>query len=122
LLIVVLLLILKCRCLIKFRDNHFIPLSPFYPQFQSYQSMADVISLSCKLAPSTFDLSKAYAAHLTNLLVLDPHLLHLHTQKVSAIGLRSFLHSAAQAVLPIALQPSVAVSEFSSVLTFQCLH
>jgi hypothetical protein len=108
--------------LLAFRDDRFVPLSSFYPQFQSCQSMQDVISLSCKFAPSTFDLSKASTAHLTNPLVLDSHLLHLHTQQVSTIGLRPFLLSAAQAVLPITLQPSVAVKEFSSVSTFQCLH
>jgi hypothetical protein len=56
---------------------------------------------------------------LTNL-VLNPHL-NLHTQQVSAVDSSLFIRRL-RLFLPITLQPSVAVGEFSSVSTFQCLH
>jgi len=45
--------------LLESRDDRFLSLHDFYPQFQSCRSMADVISLSCQLAPCAFDISKA---------------------------------------------------------------
>jgi hypothetical protein len=83
--------------------------------------MDDVISLSCQLAPCAFDMVKALEAHRVDPLFLDPDIISSHIERVSALGLRSFLQHASAAVLPITLQPDVVLRDFSSVSTFESL-
>jgi hypothetical protein len=103
-------------------DDRKVPISSLYSQFPDCGSFEDVVSLSTKIAPSAFDMAKALKAHAADPLYLDSDLIAYHTQHVSTLGLGVVLQQASTAILPITLQPDIAVRDYSHVSTFQALH
>lgn len=99
-----------------------LPLAQLYPEFASCESMTDVIDLSERIAPCSFDIKKAREKHNLNPQTLDPIRLQNDLAYVNKYGLRSLLTSRFESAKSITLQPDVIDKDFRSVSCFQQLR
>jgi hypothetical protein len=96
-------------------------LGALYPQFSDCFSMHDVIRLSSEIAPCSFDIVKARAAHHRNPKVLDSTILDADLHHAMHHGLYSLLTTRFTSAERITLQPAIVTSDFQSVITFDNL-
>jgi hypothetical protein len=99
-----------------------MPLGTIYPEFSSCTSMAAVVQLSTELAPCSFDIVKAQAAHKLDPKSLNPAILQADLHYAQTYGLQSLLTTRFQQAEKITLQPAIVSSDFQSVITFKNLH
>jgi hypothetical protein len=84
--------------------------------------MAAVVQLSSELAPSSFDIVKARAAHNLDPKSLDSGILQSDLLFARTYGLRTLLTTRFHAAENITLQPSIVSSDFQHVITFKNLQ
>jgi hypothetical protein len=99
-----------------------IPLGAIYPEFASCDSMSAVIQLSSELAPCSFDIVKARAAHKMDPKSLNSGILQNDLLYAQTYGLRKLLTTRFHEAENITLQPAIVSSDFKSVITFKNLH
>jgi hypothetical protein len=97
-------------------------LRTIYPEFGDCQSMADVVHLSAELAPCSFDIVKAQAAHRLDPKSLNSDILQADLLYAQTYGLQSLLTTRFHDAERITLQPAIVSSDFKSVFTFRNLH
>jgi hypothetical protein len=99
-----------------------ISLGTVYPEFKSCNSMAEVIQLSSELAPCSFDITKAQAAHKLDPKSLNADFLEADLLYAQTYGLQALLTSRFRDAEKITLQPAIISSDFMSVITFKNLQ
>jgi hypothetical protein len=99
-----------------------ISLGTIYPEFESCKSMTAVIQLSSELAPCSFDIDKAQAAHRLDPKSLNSDILEADLLYAKTYGLQSLLTTRFKDAEKITLQPAIVSSDFQSVITFKNLQ
>jgi hypothetical protein len=99
-----------------------VPLGTIYPEFSSCSSMSAVIQLSSEIAPCSFDIVKAKAAHKLDPKTLRSDILQADLLFAQTYGLRLLLTTRFTDAERVTLQPAIVSSDFQSVITFKHLH